>query len=75
MNQIDKPLVSLGVSVRFPKNCTHASILNEIRFIEEGLKYPARVTSIDEGIATIDFNHPLAGEDLTFEIKLLDVRE
>lgn len=42
---------------------------------EEGLKFPARVTSIDEGIATIDFNHPLAGEDLAFDIKLLDVRE
>lgn len=41
---------------------------------EEGLKFPARVTSIDEGMATIDFNHPLAGEDLTFEIELLDVR-
>lgn len=42
---------------------------------EEGLKFPARVTSVDEGIATIDFNHPLAGEDLTFDIELVDVKE
>lgn len=42
---------------------------------EEGLRFPARVTSIDEGMATIDFNHPLAGKELTFEIELLEVRE
>lgn len=42
---------------------------------EEGLKFPARVTSIDEGMATIDFNHPLAGKELTFDIELLDVKD
>ena len=42
---------------------------------KEGLRFPARVTSIDEGMATIDFNHPLAGKELTFDIELVDVRE
>jgi peptidylprolyl isomerase len=38
----------------------------------ENLKFPARVLEINEGIARIDFNHPLAGKDLTFEIHLLE---
>ena len=41
----------------------------------EGLRFPAVVTEINEGIARIDFNHPLAGKDLTFKLKLLDVRD
>ena len=39
---------------------------------EEGLRFPAKVLAIDEGMATVDFNHPLAGKDLTFEIELLE---
>lgn len=40
---------------------------------DEGLQFPAKVLEINEGIATIDFNHPLAGKDLNFEIELLEV--
>lgn len=45
-------------------------------FVPQGLEdrgIPARVLSIDEGIATVDFNHPLAGKDLDFDIELVDV--
>lgn len=35
--------------------------------------YPVRVVLIDEEIAFIDGNHKLAGQDLTFEIKLKEV--
>lgn len=41
---------------------------------EEGLRLPARVTAIEEGVATVDFNNPLAGRDLNFEIELIDLR-
>lgn len=41
---------------------------------QEGVRFPAKVLSIDEGVATIDFNHPLAGKDLTYTIELLEVR-
>lgn len=40
----------------------------------EKVHIPARVLEINEGIASIDFNHPLAGKDLTYEIELLAVR-
>lgn len=42
---------------------------------QEGLKFPARVTEVKEGIARIDFNHPLAGKDLNFEIKLVEIKD
>lgn len=41
---------------------------------EEGMRMPARVTEINKGIATVDFNNPLAGHDLNFEIDLLELR-
>lgn len=39
----------------------------------EGQQVQAVVAEVGETTATIDFNHPLAGEDLTFEIELVDV--
>lgn len=41
-------------------------------FVDEGdMRFPARVLEVNEGITTIDFNHPLAGKDLTFDIALV----
>lgn len=42
---------------------------------EEGLRFPAKVVDVTEGIARIDYNHPLAGKDLNFEIELVEVRD
>ena len=39
----------------------------------EGQQVQAVVAEVGEMTATIDFNHPLAGEDLTFEIELVDI--
>lgn len=38
---------------------------------EEGMYIPAKVLDIEAGMARIDFNHPLAGQDLTYRIELL----
>ncbi|HPP73518.1 MAG TPA: peptidylprolyl isomerase [Armatimonadota bacterium] len=40
---------------------------------EDGQVILVRITDIDETSATLDANHPLAGEDLTFDIKLVDI--
>ena len=34
---------------------------------------PATVVSVENQVATLDFNHPLAGKDLVYWVKLIDV--
>ena len=40
---------------------------------ENGQVFNVRVTEVSEGSVTLDANHPLAGQELTFEIEVLDI--
>ncbi|HMQ52834.1 MAG TPA: peptidylprolyl isomerase [Anaerolineae bacterium] len=40
---------------------------------EAGQSFVVTVTDVNPGSVTLDGNHPLAGEDLTFDIELLEV--
>ncbi|NTW28955.1 MAG: peptidylprolyl isomerase [Coriobacteriia bacterium] len=40
-----------------------------------GERIPAMVAEVNEEEAVLDMNHPLAGEDLTFEIELVEIVE
>ncbi len=40
---------------------------------QDGNTIPVTVTEIKDDAITIDANHPLAGKDLTFEIKLVEI--
>lgn len=40
---------------------------------EDGQRIPATIVSVRENSLLLDFNHPLAGQDLTFEIELVEV--
>ena len=39
----------------------------------EGQQMPARITHLDEEKLSVDLNHPLAGESLTFEIEVVGI--
>lgn len=38
-------------------------------------KVPATVISVEGSQVTVDYNHPLAGHHLTYELTLLDIRQ
>ena len=40
---------------------------------EDGHIFPVRIANVTEEEITVDANHPLAGKDLSFEIKLLEI--
>lgn len=40
---------------------------------EDGEIFPVLITAVTETEVTLDANHPLAGRDLTFEIRLLEI--
>jgi FKBP-type peptidyl-prolyl cis-trans isomerase 2 len=40
---------------------------------EDGTVVRLRVTAVTDANVTVDLNHPLAGEDLVFELELLEV--
>ena len=45
----------------------------EIRQREDGPTFPVTVTDVSESSVTLDANHQLAGNELTFDIQLLEI--
>jgi len=41
----------------------------------EGRQMPAKITHLDDEKLSVDMNHPLAGESLTFEIEVVGISE
>ena len=39
----------------------------------EGQSIPAVITEVKEDSVTIDLNHPLAGKELTFKVKIIEI--
>lgn len=42
---------------------------------DQGQSRYARIDSIDGDVVTLNFNHPLAGDELHFNVKIVDLRE
>jgi FKBP-type peptidyl-prolyl cis-trans isomerase 2 len=43
--------------------------------LEEGRSSTALVTHVSQSSVTLDFNHPLAGRDLAFEVEVAEINE
>ncbi|MCW4033873.1 MAG: peptidylprolyl isomerase [Candidatus Bathyarchaeota archaeon] len=49
---------------------------NIVRYqTEDGIIRFATVTQVEEDTVTLDLNHPLAGETMTFDIEIVEVKE
>lgn len=46
----------------------------KLQLTQDGREFVVTVKDIKDDIVTLDANHPLAGEDLTFELELVEVR-
>lgn len=63
---------------QFPRSSFPADVEPEIGWMVElespdGDRVPATVAALADDHIVLDFNHPLAGQDLTFEIELVSV--
>ena len=41
----------------------------------DGMHHPAKIKSVTDTEVELDFNHPLAGKDLIFNVKLMEINE
>jgi len=41
--------------------------------MQDGSTFPVRVVEVQEASITVDANHPLAGENLTFDLEVVDI--
>lgn len=65
---LDVPLDQVPPEIK-PEVGMDLSIQNQA-----GQPTPVKVVHVDENKITLDANHPLAGEDLIFDIKLVEVK-
>lgn len=72
--EFDEELIFQVPRSNFPKELT---IVEGMEFDSDGPEGPMTVvvTNVDKDLITVNANHPLAGVDLTFDIKITDVRE
>jgi peptidylprolyl isomerase len=58
---------------QFPDHITPEVGLQLQMTTPEGQPVPVRISGLSEGTIELDANHPLAGEDLTFELELVEI--
>jgi FKBP-type peptidyl-prolyl cis-trans isomerase SlyD len=59
----------------FPEDLKLEEGMQMIANSPEGKRMPFVINKIGEKEVTVDFNHPLAGKNLEFNVELLDVRD
>jgi FKBP-type peptidyl-prolyl cis-trans isomerase 2 len=59
---------------RFPTDIRPAPGMSLTVRGPQGEEVPCSIVAVADGMATLDFNHPLAGETLTFSVTIQDVQ-
>jgi len=59
----------------FPDHITLAEGLPVPLATPEGRSLMGRITQLNENSVTVDLNHPLAGQDLQFDIELVEIEK
>lgn len=55
---------------------TPAEVGSIVTFTQPGgVELPGMITDVSGGSVTVDFNHPLAGQPITFVIDLIEIKE
>jgi peptidylprolyl isomerase len=71
--QYNEEMVAVAERDQFPKN-TSPEIGQEYEMCnEEGKSLVMTVIEVSDSQITLDANHPLAGEDLTFDLELVEI--
>ncbi len=60
---------------QFPKEAQLTVGASYMANSPDGRQMPFVITEVKEDDITVDFNHPLAGKDLEFDVELVDVRD
>jgi len=70
----DQTLIWVAASAELPAG-TSLTLETEVVFTRaDGSEVEGRITGIEGDLVTIDGNHPLAGRNLIFEIKMVEVK-
>lgn len=59
----------------FPKDADLQPGMQFVANSPDGNQMPFIISEVKENDITIDFNHPLAGKNLEFDVELLDIRD
>ena len=73
--EYDESAVQMLDKKEFPDDIKLEEGMNFVANAPDGSKVPFVIKSIETETITVDFNHPLAGETLNFDLELVDVRD
>ena len=71
--EYDKNLVKRVPRDQMPKGEELTKGMMLVLGLPDGIQIPALILEVSDDTVTIDLNHPLAGKELTFKIKVVDI--
>jgi FKBP-type peptidyl-prolyl cis-trans isomerase SlyD len=71
----NEQIVQIVGKENFPKDFELEVGMSYVASNPDGAQMPFVITEVRNEDVTIDFNHPLAGKNLNFDIELLDIRD